>query len=76
MFLFSNQWQVMAIKRLYGGEYVEIGARNTFDIIPGSDMTLRLKNVTDTDLTRFRCTLLSSLAAPKSIMKLEVQGEE
>ncbi|XP_068733580.1 uncharacterized protein [Montipora capricornis] len=73
LFLFSNQWQVMAIKRLYGGEYVEIGARNTFDVIPGSDMTLRLKNVTDTDLTRYRCTLISSLAAPKSIMKLEVQ---
>ena len=75
MFLYSNLWQIMAVKQFSGGVHQEIGNDDTFDVIPGSDMTLRLKNITDTDGTRFRCTFLSSFAAPKSIIELEIKGE-
>ena len=75
MFLYSNLWQIMAVKQFSGGVHQEIGNDETFDVIPGSDMTLQLKNITDTDGTRFRCTFLSSFAAPKSIIELEIKGE-
>ncbi|KAL9964706.1 hypothetical protein ACROYT_G028382 [Oculina patagonica] len=73
MFLYSNLWQVMAVKQFSSGVHQEIGNDDTFDVIPGNDMTLKLKNVTDTDATRFRCTFLSSFAAPKSIIEVEIK---
>jgi len=75
MFLYSNLWQIMAVKQFSGGVHQEIGNDDTFDVVPGSDMTLLLKNITDTDATRFRCTFLSSFAAPKSIIVLEIKGK-
>ena len=75
MFLYSNLWQIMAVKQFSGGVHHEIGSDNTFDVIPGNDMTLQIKNITDTDATRFRCTFLSSFAAPKSIIEVEIKGE-
>ena len=75
MFLYSNLWQIMAVKQFSVGVYQEIGNDDTFDIIPGNDMALQLKNITDTDATRFRCTFLSSFAAPKSIIEVEIKGE-
>ena len=75
MFLYSNLWQIMAVKQVSSGVHQEIGNDDTFDVIPGNTMTLRFKNVTDTDATRFRCTFLSSFAAPKSIIKMEIKGE-
>ena len=75
MFLYSNLWQIMAVKQFSSGVHQEIGNDDTFDVIPGNDMTLKLKNVTDTDATRFRCTFLSSFAAPKSIIEVEIKGE-
>ena len=75
MFIYSNRWQVMAIKQFSSGAHKEVGKHDTFDVIPGNDMTLRLNNVTDTDLTRFRCTFLSSFAAPKSILQVEIKGK-
>ena len=74
-FLYSNQWQIMVVKQFSGGFHQAIGGQDTFDVIPGNDMTLRLNNVTDTDLTRFRCTFLSSFAAPNSIIQMEIKGE-
>ena len=75
MFLYSNLWQIMVVKQFSSGVHQEIGNEDTFDVIPGNDMTLQLKNVTDTDATRFRCSFLSSFAAPKSIVELEIKGE-
>ena len=75
LFLYSNVWQIMAVKQFSGGVHQEIGNDDTFDIIPGSDMTLQLKNITDTDATRFRCTFFSSFAVPKSIIVLEIKGK-
>ena len=75
MFLYSNLWQIMAVKHFSGGFHQEIGNDDTFDVIPGNDdMTLQLKNITDTDATRFRCSFLSSFAAPRSITELEIKG--
>ena len=74
-FLYSNLWQIMAVKQFSSGVHQEIGNDDTFDVILGNDMTLKLKNVTDTDATRFRCTFLSSFAAPKSIIEVEIKGE-
>ena len=74
MFLYSNLWQIMAVKHFAGGFHQEIGNDDTFDVIPGNDMTLQLKNITDTDATRFRCSFLSSFAAPRSIAELEIKG--
>ena len=74
MFLYSNLWQIMAVKHFFGGVHQEIGNDDTFDVIPGNDMTLQLKNITDTDATRFRCAFLSSFAAPRSIIELEIKG--
>ena len=65
----------MAVKQFSSGVHKEIGNDDTFDVIPGNDMTLKLNNVTDTDATRFRCTFLSSFAAPKSIIEVEIKGE-
>ena len=75
MFLYSDQWQVMVVKQFSSGVYQEIGCQDTFNVIPGYDLKLRLNNVTDTDATRFRCTFLSSFAAPKSIIQVEIKGE-
>lgn len=75
MFLYSNLWRIMAVKQFSSGVHQEIGNDDTFDVIPGNDMTLKLKNITDTDATRFRCTFLSSFAAPKSIIEVEIEGE-
>lgn len=75
MFLYSNLWQIMAVKQVSSEVHQEIGNEDTFDVIPGNAMTLKLKNVTDTDATRFRCTFLSSFAAPKSIIEMEIKGE-
>ena len=75
MFLYSNLWQIMAVKQFPGGVHQEIGNDDTFDIIPRNDMTLLLKNITDTDATRFRCTFLSSFATPRSITEVEIIGE-
>lgn len=75
MFLYSNLWQIMAVKQFSSGVHQEIGNDDTFDVTSGSDMILQLKNVTDTDATRFRCTFLSSFAAPKSIIEVEIKGE-
>ena len=75
MFLYSDLWQIMAVKQVSSGVHREIGNDDTFDVIPGNAMTLRLKNVTDTDVTRFRCTFLSSFAAPKSIIEVEIKSE-
>lgn len=75
MFLYSNRWQVMVVKAFLGGMHKEIGNHSSFDVIPGNDMSVRLKKVTDTDLTRFRCTFVSSFAAPKSIIRVEIKGE-
>ena len=74
MFLYSNLWQIMAVKHFSGGVHQEIGNDDSFDVIPGNDMTLQLKNITDTDATRFRCSFLSSFAAPRSIIELEIKG--
>ena len=74
-FLYSNQWQIMAVKQYYNGIYQEIDDEDTFDVIPGKDMALKLNNVTDTDASRFRCTFLSSFASPKSIIEVEIEGE-
>ena len=76
MFLYSNRWQIMAVKVFSGGAFQEVGNKDTFNIIPGSDMKLKLNNVTDTDGTRFRCTFLSSFAAPKSIIQVDIKGRE
>lgn len=57
------------------GVYEKVGSQDTFDVIPGNDLKLRLNNVTDTDATRFRCTFLSSFAAPKSVIQVEIKGE-
>ena len=65
----------MAVKQFSGGFHQEIGSDDTFDVIPGNDMTLQLKNITDTDATRFRCTFISSFAAPMSIVELEIKGK-
>ena len=65
----------MVVKQFSVGFHQAIGNQDTFDVIPGNDMTLRLNNVTDTDLTRFRCTFLSSFAAPISIIQVEIKGE-
>ena len=73
-FLYSNQWQIMAVKQFSNGIHQEIGNEDTFDVIPGKDMALKLNNVTDTDATRFRCTFLSSFAAPKSIIEVDIKG--
>lgn len=62
----------MVIKWFYGGEYVEIGVCNMFDVIFGFDMILRLKNVIDIDLIWYCCILFSFFVVFKSIMKLEV----
>ena len=75
MFLYSNLWQIMVVKQFSSGVHQEIGNDDAFDVIPGNDMKLQLKNITDTDATRFRCTFLSSFAAPKSIVELEIKGE-
>ena len=75
MFLYSNLWQIMVVKQFSSGVHQEIGNDGAFDVIPENDMTLQLKNITDTDATRFRCTFLSSFAAPKSIVELEIKGE-
>ena len=64
----------MAVKQFSSGVHQEIGNHDTFDVIPGNDMTLQLKNITDTDATRFRSTFLSSFAAPKSVVELEIKG--
>lgn len=74
-FLYSNQWQIMAVKQYYNGIYQEIDDEDTFDVIHGKDMALKLNNVTDTDASRFRCTFLSSFASPKSIIEVEIEGE-
>ena len=76
MFLYSNRWQIMAVKVFSGGAFQDVGNKDTFNIIPGSDMKLKLNNVTDTDGTRFRCTFLSSFAAPKSIIQVDIKGRE
>ena len=76
MFLYSNRWQIMAVKVFSGGAFQEVGNKDTFNIIPGSDMKLKLNNVTDTDGTRFRCTFLSSFAAPKSIIQIDIKGRD
>ena len=65
----------MAVKQYYNGIYQEIDDEDTFDVIPGKDMALKLNNVTDTDASRFRCTFLSSFASPKSIIEVEIEGE-
>ena len=65
----------MVVKQFSNGIHQEIGNEDTFDVIPGKDMALKLNNVTDTDATRFRCTFLSSFAAPKSIIEVEIEGE-
>ena len=65
----------MAVKQYYNGIYQEIDDEDTFDVIPGKDMVLKLNNVTDTDASRFRCTFLSSFASPKSIIEVEIEGE-
>ena len=65
----------MVVKQFSNGIHQEIGNEDTFDVIPGKDMALKLNNVTDTDATRFRCTFLSSFAAPKSIIEVETEGE-
>ena len=75
MFLYSNLWQIMAVKQFSGGVYQEVGNTDTFDVIQGNDMKLRLNNVTDTDGTRFRCTFLSSFSAPKSIIRVQITGK-
>ena len=75
MFLYSNIWRIIAVKQFSGGVYQKIGNDDAFDIIPGNDMTLQLKNITDTDATRFRCTFFSSFAVPKSIIVLEIKGK-
>lgn len=75
MFLYSNLWQIMAVKQFSGGVYQEVGNADTFDVIQGSDMKLQLNNVTDTDGTRFRCTFLSSFSAPKSIIRVQITGK-
>lgn len=71
----SNRWKSLAVKQFSGGFHQEVGSEDSFDVIPGNDMTLRLKNVTHTDLTRFRCTFLSSFAAPRSIIIVDIKGE-
>ena len=76
MFLYSNRWQIMAVKVFSGGAFQEVGNKDTFNIIPGSDMKLKLNNVTDTDGTRFRCTFLSSFAAPMSIIQIDIKGRD
>ena len=76
MFLYSNRWQIMAVKVFSGGAFQEVGNKDTFNVIPGSDMKLKLNNVTDTDGTRFRCTFLSSFAAPKSIIQIDIKGRD
>ena len=65
----------MVVKQFSGGVHQEIGNQDTFDVLPGNDLTIRLNNVTDTDATRFRCTFFSSFAAPKSIIQVEIKGE-
>ena len=72
-YLFSDQWLVLAIKqpmtqlsRVVGGAVTVLGDE------PAS---LRLSNVTITDLTRFRCTFFSSFSAPRSVMQLSMPGE-
>ena len=75
MFLYSNRWQVMVVKQFSGGALHEVGNKDTFDVIPGNYMTLKLNNVTDTDATRFRCSFLSSFSAPKSIITVEIKGK-
>ena len=74
MFLYSNRWQVMVVKQFSGGAFQEVGDKDTFDVIPENDMTLKLNNVTDTDATRFRCSFLSSFSTPKSIIQVEIKG--
>ena len=75
MFLYSNRWLVMVVKQFSGGVHQEIGNQDTFDVIPGNDLSIRLHNVTDTDATRFRCTFFSSFAAPKSVVQVDIKGE-
>ena len=54
---------------------MKVGKNDTFDFVSGNDVTIRLKNIRDTDLTRFRCTFLSSFSAPKSVILVDIRGE-
>ncbi|RMX54502.1 hypothetical protein pdam_00019992 [Pocillopora damicornis] len=73
-FLYSDEWQIMAVKGYANDFHQKVGNEDTFDMVPGKDVAFTLKNVTDTDATRFRCTFLSSFAAPKSIIQVEMKG--
>lgn len=74
-FLYSDEWQIMAVKGYASDFHQKVGNEDTFDMVPGKDVAFTLKNVTDTDATRFRCTFLSSFAAPKSIIQVEMKGK-
>ena len=75
LFLYSNQWKIIVVKQYIGHSSMEVGKHDTFDFVSGNDVTIRLKNISDTDLTRFRCTFLSSFSAPKSIIHVDIKGE-
>lgn len=72
LFLYSDQWQIIVVKQYLGASTQEIDKRDSFDVIPGNDVTIRVKNVTELDLTRFRCTFFSSFAAPKSDILVDI----
>ena len=75
LFLYSDQWKIIVVKQYFEGSSVKVGKNDTFDFVSGNDVTIRLKNIRDTDLTRFRCTFLSSFSAPKSVIHVDVKGE-
>ena len=75
LFLYSDQWKIIVVKQYFEGSSVKVGKHDTFDFVSGNDVTIRLKNISDTDLTRFRCTFLSSFSAPKSIIHVDIKGE-
>lgn len=75
LFLYSDQWKIIVVKQYFEGSSVKVGKNDTFDFVSGNDVTIRLKNIRDTDLTRFRCTFLSSFSAPKSVILVDIRGE-
>ena len=74
-YLYSDEWMVLAIKQPVVSLNHIVKKNKAISVIEGKPASLALGQVTERDLTRFRCTFFSSFAAPKSIIQLSIAGK-
>lgn len=74
-YLYSDEWMVLAIKQPVVSLNHIVKKNKAISVIEGKPASLALGQVTERDLTRFRCTFFSSFAAPKNIIQLSIAGK-